>query len=108
MENGIIDIVVACADSTLIIVLSIYISKHFPKIASVFENFGKLTLVMLCLHNIEFKLFPWKEVNAFIYTFVQNDAWCETIIALLSYILILALAYFISKIPVLRKIYNIH
>ena len=103
MGNGVIDIVVAMADTVVIMLISLMLSK-INLLKKIMTYFGRMTVVMLSIHLIELNLFPW---HALMSKFLSNDKLITLSIALSSYVFILLATYLISKIAPLRSIYSI-
>ena len=106
MNKGVIDLIVACADSTLIILLSEQIHLRFSTIARIFEHFGKMTIVMLSVHIVELNLFPWEKLTNLMG--ISDIEVAQVVIAVVSYSAILIATFIIGKIPLLRKIYGLN
>ena len=61
-ENGLFDIVVAVAGSYLVIVICQIIDKQTKYLANLLEFYGKNTLTILCMHEVEILTISWKWV----------------------------------------------
>ena len=57
--NGLFDIIAALSTSFLIIKLCQKMKLHFKMFSSIFEWYGKNSLIVLAFHIIELNLFPW-------------------------------------------------
>ena len=60
--NGLFDIVVAVAGSYLVIVICQVIDKQTKYLANLLEFYGKNTLIILCMHEVEILTISWKWV----------------------------------------------
>ncbi len=105
--RGIVDIFGCICACTLVICISRLIDDKLKYISEFFAYFGKYSLLVLCIHNIELSLFPW-------WSLADKLVQCGMASGLRLYFIIFAklvvdltCAYILSKIPIVRKVYGL-
>ncbi|SKB77404.1 Fucose 4-O-acetylase [Lachnospiraceae bacterium] len=101
MGNKPIDIIIACADTVIIILVSKFLNQKMKFLAGPCEMFGKMTIVMLSVHIIELNLVPWwMIIDKFN---ISNPVIYEMILGIISYCCILLITFIFILIKSLRK-----
>lgn len=59
--KGVTNILGCICGCYIIILISWYIENHLYIIAKILSFFGKYSLFVLCIHNIELNIFPWRQ-----------------------------------------------
>ncbi len=61
--RGIIDIIGCMCGSGIVLLVSRYIDRRFPKTACALRAAGRYSLLVLCLHIVELDTFPWWQLT---------------------------------------------
>jgi fucose 4-O-acetylase-like acetyltransferase len=105
-----IDILGALSGCYFIYVICKYINDKDLIIKNILLLFGKLSLIVLCFHNIDLFVIPWKTMISELFNLL-NIASNRYIIAILIIICrliwALAIVFFVPKIAVCRRIFSI-
>lgn len=98
------DIIASIFASCVVIILSVFISEKLPRIAGFFSYFGKFSLLVLCIHAIEFKCIDQEEVLAKLQSTGMSFVAALMVNIVVKLALILGAAYAVSKIKAVRRI----
>ena len=105
-----IDILGAISGCYFIYVICKYVNDKNLIIKNILLLFGKLSLVILCFHNIDFLIIPWKKMISELFNFIDiasNRYIIAVLIIICRLIWALAVVLFVPKIAFCRRIFSI-
>lgn len=102
-EHLITDIIVALAASYLVLLYCRWLEQN-TKISKTMAFLGRYTIVMLCVHSVDVLILPWNDY----YKTANTDAtviYVKLLITIFKFILPIAIAYLVSKSPLMKRIF---
>jgi hypothetical protein len=106
-----IDILGAISGCYFVHMICKYVSNRNLFFKDILLLLGKLSLVILCFHNIEFFIIPWEVLINRLFDLVDislNRYIVAVLIIICRLVWALAIAFFIPKIAVFRRIFSIN
>lgn len=108
--NGLLDVAGAFCACFFVVKFSGWIEKYAKRISGILAFFGKNSLIILCFHTIELKLFPWDHIKSFFseITGLNIDS-TEIIIIIIALKVLWSLAgvLIVLKVPFLSRIFTV-
>ena len=99
LGNGALDIITSLCGAYIIFLLSRAISKKTNIIKKILEFYGRNSLIIMCLHTVEFKLFPWWIITDYIQNNINITGNIVTMI-----LFVMRLLFCTLMIPVIKGI----
>ena len=104
--RGVIDIVGCICACAIVMLISWFIDRKTGFFAGILSFFGKYSLFILCVHIVELRFFPWKQITGALIAHGMPQGMEMVIIIAGKLAMDLLLTLLLSKIPAVRKLYG--
>lgn len=106
--RGIIDIFGCMCGCYIIILISWYIGAHTHIFSKILSFFGKYSLFMLCIHNIELNICPWQRITQKLVLYGMPEYLQIYLIITGKLTVIIICTIICSRCNMIRKIFGMH
>ena len=104
--RGMIDIIGCICACSVIMVISAAIDKKAGFFAGILSFFGKYSLFILCVHIVELRFVPWKQITGKMIAYGMPPELELVVIIAGKLIFDLTITFILSKIPAAKKLYG--